>query len=175
MQVLTVRPRALAPDWGYQNEPSRAACGQPLRSQGRSGRRGRGFSWLRWGLHFRGPGSSLDRARRPLPPTPLARGQEAGRPPLSDETPAQGSLSLMKGSLCGAGRPLAKDKTTVCPPSLAGAGASPRAGQQGGGRHRCAPSSLAPSSLSPSQNCSTGLGPSRSCLHQGVLAPDWGA
>lgn len=25
----------------------------------------------------------------------------------------------MKGSLCGAGRPLAKDKTTVCPPSLA--------------------------------------------------------
>lgn len=45
-------------------------------------------------------------------------GTRGWRPPLSDETPAQGSLSLMKGSLCSTGRPLAKDKTAVCPPSL---------------------------------------------------------
>lgn len=46
------------------------------------------------------------------------KGTRGWRPPLSDETPAQGSLSLMKGSLCSTGRPLAKDKTAVCPPSL---------------------------------------------------------
>lgn len=61
-----------------------------------------------------GPGSSLHRAH----PHPPSKGT-GWAPSLSDETPAQGSLSLMKGSLCGAGRPLAKDKTTVCPPSLA--------------------------------------------------------
>ena len=54
----------------------------------------------------------------PAPCSP-SKGQEAGSPLLSDETSARGSLSLMKGSLCGAGRPLAKDKTAVCPPSLA--------------------------------------------------------
>lgn len=58
------------------------------------------------------------------PPPPLrpdfpSKGQEAGSSLLSDETSTQGSLSLMKGSLCGAGRPLVKDKTSVCPPSLA--------------------------------------------------------
>lgn len=46
------------------------------------------------------------------------KGTRGWRPPLSDETPAQGSLSLMKGSLCSTGRPLAKDKTAVCPLSL---------------------------------------------------------
>lgn len=46
------------------------------------------------------------------------KGTRGWRPPLSDETPAQGSLSLMKGSLCSTGRPLSKDKTAVCPLSL---------------------------------------------------------
>lgn len=111
------------------------------------------------------------------PPTPIpsVKGQEAGRPPLSDETPAQGSLSLMKGSLCGAGRPLAKDKTAVCPPSLARGWGLPQAGWRGGGGHRCAPSCLSPSSLSPSQSCSglrplPGLPPTL-----GVLTPERGA
>lgn len=78
--------------------------------------------WQAWlqgasrGLCPHGPGSGSDRAQ--LPPEGT-KGMGGGSPPLSDETPAQGSLSLMKGSLCGAGRPLAKDKTSVCPPSLA--------------------------------------------------------
>lgn len=76
-----------------------------------------------------------------------SKGTGGRRPPLSDETPAQGSLSLMKGSLCGEGRPLAKDKTAVCPPSRAHrAGASPRTGWWSGGGHRCAPPSLSPPS-----------------------------
>ena len=66
------------------------------------------------------PESGWDRAQ--LPP----KGTRGWRPPLSDETPAQGSLSLMKGSLCTTGRPLAKDKTAVCPPSLVWGGGPPR-------------------------------------------------
>lgn len=61
-------------------------------------------------------------------PSSSSKGQEAGSPLLSDETSAQGSLSPMKGSLCGAGRPLAKDKTAVCPPSPRRAAPHPRAG-----------------------------------------------
>lgn len=62
------------------------------------------------------PGSGSQRAQTPSLPQ---QGDRRPGPPLSDETPAQGSLSLMKGSLCGVGRPLAKDKTAVCPPSRA--------------------------------------------------------
>lgn len=55
----------------------------------------------------------------PPPSDSPSKGQGAGSSLLSDETSTRGSLSLMKGSLCGAGRPLAKDKNSVCPPSLA--------------------------------------------------------
>ena len=45
----------------------------------------------------------------------------------------------MKGSLWGAGRPLAKDKTSICPPSLAQGGGLPPGWPAGeGGGHRCA-------------------------------------
>jgi hypothetical protein len=95
------------------------------------------------------------------------KGTRGGSPPLSDETPGQDSLCLMKGSLCGAGRPLAKDKTAVCPPSLVW-GWGPPLGLAGGvgvgtGVHPSPSPSLSSNSVCP--------GPSpRPAPHPGYLA-----
>lgn len=70
------------------------------------------------------------------------KGTRGWRPPLSDETPAQGSLSLMKGSLCSTGRPLAKDKTAVCPLSLVWGWGPPLMLADGWGWYRCTLGSL---------------------------------
>lgn len=114
------------------------------------------------------------------PPHSPSKGQEAGSSLLSDETSTQGSLSLMKGSLCGVGRPLAKDKTSVCPPSLARGWGLPLGWLAGWGWAQVR--SLLPFSIfpSPSQSCSACLGPLLVLPStQGVLAllppSEWGA
>ena len=107
----------------------------------------------------------------PAPCSP-SKGQEAGSPLLSDETSARGSLSLMKGSLCGAGRPLAKDKTAVCPPSLARGWGLPLGWLAGWGWAQVR--SLLPFSIFPASvpgAAQPAWGPCPSCPQCGVSSP----
>lgn len=107
----------------------------------------------------------------PAPCSP-SKGQEAGSPLLSDETSARGSLSLMKGSLCGAGRPLAKDKTAVCPPSLARGWGLPLDWLAGWGWAQVR--SLLPFSIFPASvpgAAQPAWGPCQSCPQCGVSSP----
>lgn len=69
----------------------------------------------------------------------------------------------MKGSLCGAGRPLAKDKTAVCPPSLARAWGLPRAGRRVGVGTGALPGAFLRLPCLLRHRAALGLGPSQAC------------